>query len=88
MLVCWFSAFVSVMIVFHVSIRINDLCWVSGCLLISISSLCKGTRISGGDNMGLMVVQQIFLKPWKDVDHTILYTSIFHVVITKQQGTG
>ena len=40
MLVCWFSAFVSVMIVFHISIRINDLCWVSGFLLISISSLC------------------------------------------------
>ena len=38
--------------------------------------------------MGLMVVQQIFLKPWKDDDHTILYTSIFPVVITKQQGTG
>ena len=38
--------------------------------------------------MGLMVVQQIFLKPWKDVNHTILYMSIFHVVITKQQGTG
>ena len=38
--------------------------------------------------MGLMVVQQIFLKLWKDVDHTILYTSIFHVIISKQQGTG